>query len=122
MTGIEAPVLVVEDEADTRELVASLLEFEGLTVARAADGMEALAVLRSGVRPCVIVTDLMMPRMDGWELARRMKQDPEYADLPVILVSGVADLARRAHELSADAFLTKPVDVDQLLALVRKLC
>lgn len=117
-----APVLVVEDETDTRELVATLLEFEGLVVERAADGIEALGVLRSGVRPCVIVTDLMMPRMDGWELARRMRRDPDLADLPLILVSGVADLAQRAHELDADAFLTKPIDVDRLLSEVKRLC
>lgn len=116
------PVLLVEDEADTRELMATLLEYEGLIVVPAVDGLEALDLLQGGLTPCVIVTDLMMPRMSGWELARKLRALPDFAGTPLVLVSGVADLARRAQELDAEAFLTKPIDLDALLLAVRRWC
>ena len=113
-----APVLLVEDQRDARELLRMVLEFEGIPVVPAADGLEAIEVVRTE-RPCLIITDLMMPRMDGWQLVRHLaaQGDP----IPVIVVSGVADLPEQARALGADAWFSKPVDPDALLFEVRRL-
>ncbi|MEZ4235439.1 MAG: response regulator [Myxococcota bacterium] len=115
------PVLVVDDEADARGILAMLLEMEGLPVRTARDGLEALELMREGLRPCVVLLDLMMPRLDGWGLVRAMRDD-QLTEVPVVLLSGVADLEGSAADLGVAAALTKPVDVDRLLDMVRAYC
>jgi CheY-like chemotaxis protein len=112
------PVLIVEDDADLREMMAQLLSLEGLSV---ANGREALEYLRNGhERPNVILLDLMMPVMDGWEFRRKQQADPAVADVPVIVLSALDP--SRAAAVAADAFLKKPLDFDRLLQLVRSYC
>jgi len=81
----------VEDEKDLRELLAEVLQDHGYTVATAANGREALDRLASGPLPALILLDLMMPVMTGWEFRRRQIQDVRIAAIPVIAFSGVAD-------------------------------
>jgi DNA-binding response OmpR family regulator len=115
------PVLIVEDDEDLREMMAQLLTLEGFDAATVANGREALDYLRhNSTVPDVILLDLMMPVMDGWEFRRRQKADPALAPVPVIVLSAL-DQARAAN-LDATAFLKKPLDFDRLLTLVRTHC
>jgi CheY-like chemotaxis protein len=114
------PVLIVEDDADLREMMAQLLSLEGYRAETAPNGRDALRYLECGDRPDVILLDLMMPVMDGWEFRRRQVADPTIATVPVVVLSAV-DPAR-AGDLGGAAFLKKPLDFDQLLALVRRFC
>ena len=115
------PVLIVEDDVDLREMMAQLLTLEGFAAATAANGSEALEYLHGDSdRPQVILLDLMMPVMDGWEFRRQMQSDPAIARLPVIVLSALDP--SRAKDVDAAAFLKKPLDFDRLLSLVRQHC
>ncbi len=114
------PVLIVEDDADLREMMAQLLSLEGFQAAAVANGREALEYLDGSHKPQVILLDLMMPVMDGWEFRRKQQANPALASVPVIILSAL-DQAR-AGNLDATAFLKKPLDFDHLLALVREQC
>ncbi|PYQ72831.1 MAG: response regulator [Acidobacteria bacterium] len=115
------PVLIVEDDADLREMMAQLLSLEGFQAAAVANGSEALQYLHNGhIKPDVILLDLMMPVMDGWEFRRKQQADPAFADVPVIVLSALDQ--SRAADVQAEAFLKKPLDFDRLLQLVRQYC
>jgi CheY-like chemotaxis protein len=114
------PVLIVEDDEDLREMMAQLLTLEGFHTATVANGREALEYLHESVKPEVILLDLMMPVMDGWEFRRQQQADPALAPVPVIVLSALDH--GRASDLEADAFLKKPLDFDRLLSLVRTYC
>ena len=114
------PVLIVEDDEDLREMMAQLLTLEGYDAATVSNGREALEYLHKATTPNVILLDLMMPVMDGWEFRRQQQADPELAPVPVIVLSAL-DPARAAT-VDADAFLKKPLDFDRLLELVRRHC
>ena len=117
-----APVLVVEDNAEVRHALVALLEGEGYRVAEAADGVSALRLLRAGeVQPCLIVLDLMMPRMSGWDFRMEQSSDLRLAGIPVVVVS--ADpLASQAERMGAAAVLSKPADPEQFLELIGRHC
>jgi CheY-like chemotaxis protein len=114
------PVLIVEDDDDLREMMAHMLTIEGFEAATVANGREALDYLQNAELPRVILLDLMMPVMDGWEFRRQQKADPDIAPVPVIVLSAL-DQAR-ASTVDASAFLKKPLDFDRLLELVRDHC
>jgi CheY-like chemotaxis protein len=114
------PVLIVEDDADLREMMAQLLTLEGFRAETVANGRDALEYLRRGDRPEIILLDLMMPVMDGWEFRRRQRADPAVADVPVVVLSALD--ATRATDLNETAFLKKPLDFERLLQLVRRYC
>jgi CheY-like chemotaxis protein len=114
----QGPVLVVDDDHEIRSAVRELLEGEGYRVFQAVDGRDALAVLAAIPFPRLIVLDLLMPIMNGWELLRALKRDPRLAAVPVVVLSAVTDFSPD-EELTR--FLRKPLDVDQLLALVHEL-
>ena len=119
-TGEHCPVLIVEDDADLRDMMAQLLALEGFQAKTVSNGREALTYLEHGNRPDLILLDLMMPVMDGWEFRRRQIQDDAIARVPVVVLSAL-DPARGA-DLGGTAFLKKPLDFDRLLALVRRFC
>src|SRR5881394_840605 len=103
------PVLIVEDDGDLPEMMAQLLTLEGYTAVAVANGREALDYLHDGHdRPDVILLDLMMPVMDGWEFRRAMKADPDLADLPVIVLSALDPSSARG--VDSVAYLKKPLD------------
>jgi CheY-like chemotaxis protein len=110
----------VEDDEDLRDMMAQMLTIEGFNAATAANGREALEYLHGQSKPHVILLDLMMPVMDGWEFRRQQQADPELAPVPVIVLSAL-DPARAAA-VDAAAFLKKPLDFDRLLELVREHC
>ena len=113
-----APVLIVEDDEGVRSAFAALLASEGYRVVEAADGLEALKLLRAAEDlPCLILLDLMMPRMNGWDFRAVQRRDERLDTIPVVVVS--ADpLAARATRMGAAAVLQKPADPDELLELV----
>jgi CheY-like chemotaxis protein len=116
------PVLIVEDDADLREMMAQLLTLEGYQTETVANGREALKYLHEAPRPDVILLDLMMPIMDGWEFRKRQQSDPTLADVPVIVLTALDQAQARAGDLNGVDFLKKPLDFDRLLELVRRHC
>jgi len=114
-------VLVVDDDAVIRQLISVNLELEGFDVCTAVDGQDCLDKVKE-LRPVVVTLDVMMPRLDGYETARRLRDDPDTAHLKLILLTARAQDAdiQRGGEL-ADAYLTKPFDPDELIAIVRRL-
>jgi CheY-like chemotaxis protein len=113
-------VFVVEDDVDTRDMMGRFLELEGFAVEVAANGKQALERLNAGVHPCVILLDLMMPVMDGWQFRSQQIRDASLASIPVIVVSAAGK--ERMADIEANAYLSKPVDLEQLLAQVTQYC
>jgi CheY-like chemotaxis protein len=114
-------ILVVEDDLDIREVMRMVLEASGYQVLEASDGAEALGVAHAH-RPCVILLDLMMPGMDGFQFRESQLQDPAIASIPVVIVSGAGTVAENASQLGAAGYLVKPTDMQLLLALMADLC
>ena len=112
-------LLVVEDDADIREALDGLLSMEGFRVAGCSNGREALDWLRASPKPDIILLDLMMPVMDGWQFRVAQKDDPEIATIPVLALS--ADSTAKAAAIDAEAYLKKPVDYDTLIATIDRL-
>jgi len=120
-------VVIVEDDAPTRDMVATLVAAQGFQAIVAEDGLEALHVLRAvrhraAKSPCLVLLDLAMPRLGGQEFRRAQLADAVVAAVPVVVMSGADDAEHRAAALGAVATLTKPVDPDALLRLVRRYC
>ncbi len=111
--GRAQPVLVVEDDEDVRDAVATILADEGYVVVTAAHGREALDVLANGARPCLVLLDLMMPVMDGWQVLEEMQQHASLATIPVIVLSASREAGPPAPNVRR--YLKKPVGLDVLL-------
>lgn len=120
-------ILIVEDDADMRDMLSMLLSNEGFHAVTAEDGLEGLHLLRA-VRhrtpdtPCLVLLDLTMPRLGGSEFRRAQLSDPIVASVPVAVLSGAHDALQRARALGAVAALTKPIDLETLLEVVRTYC
>ena len=112
-------VLVVDDDPSARDLLQRFLNKEGFHVECAASGVEALAAVKR-VRPTVITLDVMMPGMDGWSVLTKLKEDPQSAEIPVVMLT-IVDDKHFGHALGATEYLTKPVDRERLAAVIRKL-
>jgi DNA-binding response OmpR family regulator len=115
-------VTIVDDDRDTRELLAVALESEGFEVTAAANGLRLIASLQLN-RPDIILLDVNMSWIDGFELCRAVKKNEGFRDIPVIFVSGRSsseDLAR-GKEVGASAYFVKPLDLDALIARIRAL-
>jgi CheY-like chemotaxis protein len=114
-------VLVVEDDRDVLEALAETLEETDYQVLRARNGLEALGQLEA--HPCdLILLDLMMPVMNGWDFRHKQRGTPSIAGIPVLLMSAGAHLSTASGELDAVGYVTKPVDVSDLLDTVRRFC
>jgi CheY-like chemotaxis protein len=115
-------VMVVEDDHAIRETLAEVLEEEGLEVTWATNGAEALRLLRAAPAPRLILLDLMMPVMDGWELRKALQEDPALARIPVVIISADNALPQKASALAVDGYLAKPFRLDALLSTVHRYC
>jgi len=113
-------VLVVDDDPNLVRLMSKFLKLEGFAPVPAANGEEALAYLRGGGSVSVILLDLRMPVMDGWRFRQEQRQDPEIANIPIVVLSGVE--TERMHELEAAASFHKPVSFPEVVGVVRRLC
>jgi len=123
---VSRDVVLVDDDPDIRMLVRMALELDGLDVVDAANGLTGLDELRAavgaGARP-VVVLDVQMPDIDGWEVLRTIRDDPALDAVPVVMCTvraGAADRSR-GYAAGADAYEAKPFDLDQLLSTVRRL-
>lgn len=113
-------VLIVEDDVDCREATHEILESEGFAAVSVNDGAEALAYLRNAEPPGLILLDLMLPVMDGWQFLEARKAEPRLREIPVVIVSGERDLGRKASALGVEGALLKPIELDVLLETVRR--
>lgn len=123
-SDVQSPsVLLVEDDRDGRLLFAEWLEQAGFRVAQAHNGLQALE-RAVDTRPDIVVTDLNIPGIDGYELTRRLKQDPRTRTVPVVAVTGYAAFAAdpgRARRAGCDAVLYKPCTAEDLESAIRRL-
>ena len=112
-------ILVVEDNSLTRDALLISLSEQGYDVAGAADGQEALTYLERREQPGLILLDLMMPRMNGWQFLEQRQRNPGLAAIPVIVLSAEDQaLGPRVRRLGADDFLSKPVDPEVLVQVI----
>jgi CheY-like chemotaxis protein len=116
-------VLVVDDEPAIREMLQDVLSSEGHEVITAGDGVAALHALRDGgPRPCMILLDLMMPRMNGWDFAGELRADEQLQDIPFVIIAANPRFAADAPHLGASRWLGKPLQLDDLIETVDELC
>jgi signal transduction histidine kinase/CheY-like chemotaxis protein/HAMP domain-containing protein len=118
--GSRAPsgdcVLVIDDDTVARELIADHLKAEGFSVTTAGGGLEGLKLAKE-LRPIAITLDVMMPDLDGWSVLAALRQDPELAEIPVIMIT-ILDEHRRGVALGAAGYLTKPIDRERLTRMI----
>lgn len=122
MGYVHPTILLIDDHEDIRDGLEVVLRQEGYGVETAANGREALDRLRAGFRPCIIMMDLMMPIMTGYEFRKEQLTYPELKDIPLIVYSGVTNMRDSAPQLQAAAYAEKPMEVDRIIALVRHHC
>jgi two-component system response regulator MprA len=115
-------VMVVDDERETRDAIQFLLEAYGFAVTGAVDGADALRQLKAGVRPCVILLDLMMPRMNGWSFRYAQRADAGLADIPVGVFTAHPNAKEEAEALGAEAWFRKPPDIERILDFIDRHC
>lgn len=113
------PILVVEDDEDVRDTMVHVLQAEGYDAVAAVDGQDALGHLQAGLEPCLILLDLMMPRMSGWQFIEH--QDVRASRAPIVVVSAYSTAAEM-RSAGVAAYMRKPVDIDALLLLVAEHC
>ena len=119
MTTPKKTVLIVEDDEAIRESLRELLEEEGYPVLTAENGRRALDVLNESHLPGLVLLDLMMPIMNGWQLLERLQANPTYAGLPVVVVSAAGNATQPAGSVG---FIKKPVTLEALLSAVKRYC
>ena len=115
-------VLVVDDDGAIRGVLSEILRDEGHVVESAENGQEALHKLQGPIRPCVILLDLMMPVMNGWEFMSERSRMDGISKIPVVVISANANVGENAAALGAADYLEKPIDLDQLLTTVDRYC
>ena len=113
-------MLVVDDDGDNRHVLSELLVHEGYFSAAAANGAEAIALLESGLDPDLILTDLVMPIMSGWDLCETLKKTPAWRSIPIVVLCGM--IADQRGKLQVDDAFEKPIDVPKLLQRIAELC
>ncbi len=116
-------VLIVDDDMAIRDVLTEVIAEEGYVVSSASHGGEALDRLRqAAARPQLILLDLMMPVMSGWDFRAEQQRDAELARIPVVVLSADRGVQSKASMVQADGYLAKPVDLDVLLDIVRHYC
>jgi DNA-binding response OmpR family regulator len=122
MDGSRPRVVLVEDDRETRELLATLLRNEGFEVLEAANGLKLISILHAD-RPDLIVLDVNLSWIDGFELCRSVKRNEEFREIPVVFLSGRSspDDARRGLESGGEAYFSKPVDFANFLSTIREI-
>jgi CheY-like chemotaxis protein len=108
-------ILIVDDDVDVREMLSQFFSIEGYAVATARNGQDALEQLRKGQQADLILLDLMMPVMDGWQFRVEQQRDPTIAAIPVVVLSAVYNARERAALLGAVDYMQKPVEFDKLI-------
>ena len=112
-------VFIIEDDVDTREMIAKFLELEGYHVELASNGRQALDRFNDGADACVILLDLMMPVMDGWQFRREQKLDADIAGIPLVVITATG---KRPVLIDAAELVMKPLDLTQLFEAIARYC
>lgn len=117
----DTPILIVDDDPNSLDIVRTFLEARGYSVATASDGKDALSKLES-VRPKLVLLDVMMPGMDGWEVARVIKNHPDFGDVRIVMLTARSDFTDKQEGLrsGADDYIVKPVGLDDLGERIEK--
>ena len=115
-------ILIVEDDSALREALAQILSDEGYVLLSARDGLEAVNCLKKGNRPDIILLDLSMPVVNGWEFRMFQKRDPELARIPVVLITAGGYTQEEVAWLEPAALIPKPVDLTLLLSVIQRFC
>ena len=120
-TSTDQRVLLVEDNEDNRTIYSTVLRYLGYQVIEAVDGLEAVALARSE-RPALILMDISIPGMDGWEATRVLREDPSTHDIPIVALTAhaLADDRKRAMEVGFNSYLAKPIEPNAVVAEVRR--
>lgn len=113
-------ILIVEDDRDIRDVLADILVDEGYHVLLAEDGLEGLQRLTEGPQPALILLDLMMPHMDGFQFRDEQRKNPAWRDIPIVLLTAGGDLPDKARQLDAADALRKPVKLEALLEMIAR--
>lgn len=114
-------VLIIEDDHDVQDSLALLLEMEGYNVAAADDGRQALDYLEAAPElPCLILLDLMMPVMNGFEFRERQKENPAFASIPVVVMSAAGNIHEKLPGLEAKAYIKKPMEFATVAEAVKR--
>lgn len=111
-------VLVVEDEAYLCDLIGDVIESEGHTARKASNGLEALELMKQR-KPQLVLLDMMMPIMDGWEFMQALKANPQWDGVPIVIITAIYDVKRTQEQTGARTVITKPFDIDQIAEIVR---
>jgi CheY-like chemotaxis protein len=111
-------ILIVEDDSDFRDTLTDLLQIEGYRVTQASNGREALAQLRKRTPPCIILLDLMMPEMNGWQFREEQLKDDRLREIPVVVMTASRGL--EGDPLSARQVLYKPIGLGELISAVER--
>ncbi len=112
-------IMVVEDDDDIRNVIVDLLESEGYLTQAASNGLEAVNLLKTTERPCLVLLDMMMPIMNGRQFLDFVSSDIHLAPIPVVIVSAIAD---KTNTEGSVAFMKKPIDIDVVLKMVAQYC
>jgi CheY-like chemotaxis protein len=112
-------ILIVEDDADNAAAIREVLEDEGYKVARACDGVDALRAMRQGELPALIILDYMMPNLDGFHLAKALRGEPLWSEIPLVMLTANGRAANHALEV-VDQCLHKPINLSELLDAIEK--
>jgi CheY-like chemotaxis protein len=115
-------IFLVEDNFLIQESLSTILATAGYMVAVAPNGQEAINRLRTSMRPDLILLDLRMPVMDGWQFRQELKRDEQLRSIPVVIVSGMDEGGAQLLTLEAAGFLHKPIDTTELLRMLRQCC
>jgi two-component system, chemotaxis family, chemotaxis protein CheY len=116
-------VLIVDDDKDLRTAVRTVLANAGYRTAEANDGQEALALMQAEDKPALLLLDLMMPNMDGWQLRSRLRSDPGLGAIPIVIMTAHAGVLRAVSNVRPETpVLSKPLDVERLLQVVAIYC
>ena len=117
-----ATVLVIDDAEDVRVALTELLQYEGFAATTARDGREALDLLLGGLRPCAILLDLMMPGMNGWDFRAEQMRVPEFAEIPVAVLSASFNAQSTLAQFGDVEFFAKPAPTSAIVAFVKRHC
>ena len=112
-------ILLVDDDLDLVEAVSWMIEADGFEVRRAHTGQQALDQLAAGIRPCLILLDIWMPEIDGWNVAYRLRATPAWSGIPIVMMSGSSEIVR-AHREGAAGMLAKPVGHQELTSTIQR--
>lgn len=122
VSGRCRPILVIEDDQVLRDALEELFSVEGYEVLTAAEGGDALRKLEQGARPGLILLDLVMPGINGWQFRALQGRYPELAEIPVVVISGLLDLEALGARIGCQEVIKKPFDLEALLAVARRYC